>query len=132
LCDAAGRPLRILIAEDEALVAETIRDMIGAAGGESVGVIATALATVGAAGVIQPDVVLMDICLAGEMDGIDAAGIIRAHRATPVVFITGAALNADMQARLAPLGHVELVCKPIDSADLCAAVLRANRAAFVR
>jgi len=131
-CDASGRPLRILIAEDEPLVAETLRDMIAAAGGENVGVISTALATIGAAGVAYPDVVLMDIRLSGDMDGIDAAGIIRAHRATPVVFITGAALDADMRTRLAALGDVELVFKPIEPGELCMAILRAYKGASSR
>jgi CheY-like chemotaxis protein len=120
--------LRILIAEDEPLVAQTLQDMITAAGGENVGVISTALATVGAAGVIHPDAVIMDIHLSGEMDGVDAAGIIRSRRRTPVVFITGTEPDAEMQARLVAHGNVELVFKPIDADELCTAILRAYKA----
>ena len=132
LRDDSGRPLRILIAEDEPMVAQILQDMITAAGGEIMGVISTALATVGAAGLIHPDAVLMDIHLSGKMDGVDAAGIIRSRRRTPVVFITGAALDAEMRNRLAAHGNVELVFKPIEAAELCTAILRAYKAESVR
>jgi len=128
LCDESGRPLRILIAEGEPLVAQILQDMVTAAGGENVGVISTALATVGAAGVIHPDAVIMDIRLSGEMDGVDAAGIIRSRRRTPVVFITGTEPDAEMRTRLAALGVFDLVFKPIDAAELCTAIFRAYKA----
>jgi len=114
------------------MLAAGLQDIVLDAGGEVVGVFTTALAGIGAVGVIHPDVVLMDIRLVGEMDGIDAAGIIRARRPTAVVFITGAPPDADAKARLAMLGPVEIVPKPIKPAMLCAAILRAHTAGAAR
>jgi CheY-like chemotaxis protein len=67
----------------------------------------------------------MDVQLAGAMDGIEAAGIIRARRNTPVVVITGEVDESELRKRLLALEGVEAVLKPLYSRPLCAAILRA-------
>jgi CheY-like chemotaxis protein len=128
LIDKSDRPLRVLIVDDDPAVAVVLEDMVTEAGGESVGIITSALAAIGAAAVISPDVVLMDVRLPGAMDGIEAAGIIRARRAAAVVIITGAAADPEIRARLRSLEGVELVVKPVLENELCAAILRAYAA----
>ena len=128
LVGRSDRPLRVLIVDDDPGVAHVLEDMITEAGGESVGIITSALAAVGAAAVIAPDVVLMDVRLPGAMDGIEAAGIIRARRSAAIVIITGAAADPEIKSRLHTLEGVEFIFKPVLENELCAAILRAHAA----
>lgn len=68
-----GAKARILIVEDEFLVAMTIEDALLQAGHEIVGVVRTGEEAVQAGIKLRPDLVLMDIRLAGQMTGIEAA-----------------------------------------------------------
>jgi CheY-like chemotaxis protein len=122
---SSGRPLRVLIVDDDPAVATLLEDMIIEAGGESAGIITSALAAIGAAVVIAPDVVLMDVRLPGTMDGIEAAGIIRARGSAAVVFVTGANADPEIRARLNTLDGIEIVLKPALENELCGAILRA-------
>jgi len=120
------RPVRVLIVDDDPAVAAVLEDMVVEAGGESLGIITSALAAIGAAAVIAPDVVLMDVRLPGAMDGIEAAGIIRARRSAALVVVTGAAADPDIRSRLKTLEGIEIVFKPVLENELCAAILRAH------
>lgn len=115
----------MLIVEDDGMVAAVLRDIIEEAGGEAVAMITSGLASVGAADGTRPDVIVMDVGLPG-MDGIDAAGIIRARYSIPVVFISGRDIRDEVAARLGALKAVEFLVKPVDAAGLCAALLRAR------
>jgi CheY-like chemotaxis protein len=127
LTDDSGKPLRILVVEDDAAVAALLQDMVEEAGGQSVGLITSALAAIGAAAVIAPDVVLMDVRLHGAMDGVEATEVIRARRSAAVVIITGAGADPEIRARLAALDGVEIVYKPVIESALCSAILRARK-----
>lgn len=122
---ASNRPVRVLIVDDDPAVATVLEDMILEAGGESVGIITSALAAIGAAAVISPDVVLMDVRLPGAMDGIEAAGIIRARGSAAVVIVTGAIADTEIRARLKSLEGIEVVFKPVLENELCSAIVRA-------
>lgn len=65
---------RILVVEDEIIVAENIRSRLRHFGYEVPVVVDSGEEAVQRAGEIRPDLILMDIRLAGEMDGIEAAG----------------------------------------------------------
>jgi len=80
--------VKILIVEDQFLVANDIKDNL-----ENLGYEISAIATSGEkavkkAGEGKTDLVLMDIVLRGEMDGIEAAEIIRSRFDLPVIFLT--------------------------------------------
>jgi CheY-like chemotaxis protein len=128
LTTASKRPLRVLIVDDDAAVATVLEEMITEAGGESVGIITSALAAIGAAAVISPDVVLMDVRLPGAMDGIEAAGVIRARGSAAVVIITGAVADPDIHARLGSQDGFEVVFKPVLEKELREAIRRAYAA----
>ena len=82
------KPLRILVVEDEAIVARDIRLQLAELGYEAVGQARHGEQALQLAERLQPDLVLMDVQLAGPMDGITAAELIRRRLGLPVVFLT--------------------------------------------
>jgi two-component system, response regulator PdtaR len=79
----------VLIVEDEQLIglmlAENVREM----GGEVIAVVTTGQAAVRAARRDPPDVIFMDISLAGVLDGIETARMIKTEQDIPILFFTG-------------------------------------------
>jgi len=88
LTDVDKTSARILIIEDEAVIAVDLTDLATAAGHVIVGIATTASAAVEAARRSQPDLVLADIQLADGSSGIDAVNEILSEISVPVVFIT--------------------------------------------
>lgn len=81
--------LKILLVEDEAVNAMLMSELL-----ESVGYVIARHVTTGENAIMSvkqepPDVILMDIRLAGEIDGIDAAAAIKSESDIPIIFITG-------------------------------------------
>jgi PAS domain S-box-containing protein len=81
-------PARILIVEDESVVAEDIRRKLLDLGYEVLDIAFTGADSVRLAGSDEPDLVLMDISLQGSIDGIEAARMIDVQYDIPVVFLT--------------------------------------------
>jgi len=81
-------PMRILVVEDESIVAEDLRDSLIGLGYAVPSVESTGETAIKKAGEIHPDLVLMDIMLHGKMDGIEAAKNIRDRFDIPVVYLT--------------------------------------------
>lgn len=124
LVNRAGEPLRVLIVEDEAMVAAVLADIVEELGGRVVGMITSGLASVGAASGTRPDVIVMDVGLPG-MDGIDAAAVILARHSTPIVFVSGRDIRAEAEERLGYLDGIEVLLKPIEQDALSQAIHRA-------
>jgi len=80
--------IKILVVEDEAIVARNIEKRLSNAGYHISGVVTTAKEAIEKAHSAKPDLVLMDIKLKGEMDGIEAAKIIRKNLRLPIIFLT--------------------------------------------
>ena len=108
---------RILIVEDEGVVARDIRMQLAALGYDPVGIASSGNEAVALAGTLRPDLVLMDIQLGDGMDGIAAALAIRAQQPIPVVFLTAFAADEVLaRASLAePYGYV---LKPFSEREL--------------
>ncbi|HNW58581.1 MAG TPA: sigma 54-interacting transcriptional regulator [bacterium] len=108
---------RIYIVEDEAIIAMDLRDRLQAQDWEVVGLAFSAEQALPEIAALQPDLVLMDIILAGGMDGIEAAALIAARHEIPTIYITANADPATLQrAKLTePLNYV---IKPIDEKEL--------------
>jgi PAS domain S-box-containing protein len=81
--------LRVLVAEDEGMLLEAICDRLTEAGCEVVGTADTGARAVEAALALRPDMILMDVRLKGDMDGIRAAELINEKMRVPVVYLTG-------------------------------------------
>lgn len=108
---------RILIVEDEAIFALDLEGRLARMGYEPVGRSSSGEGAVALALELRPDLVLMDIRLSGDMDGIAAADEIRRSTHTPVIFLTAYSEDATLnRAMLAdPFGYI---FKPIDDRDL--------------
>ena len=104
---------RILIVEDELFVAMDIELVVEKAGHQTVGFAGTAERAVAMAGELDPDLVLMDIRLRGERDGVDAAIEIRKHFDIPCLVIS-AFTDAPMRDRAAPARVLGFISKPFD------------------
>jgi two-component system cell cycle sensor histidine kinase/response regulator CckA len=108
---------RILIVEDEAIVARDINEQLVELGYDPVGITSMAEEALSLCAQMKPDLVLMDIHLAGEMDGIAAASQIRERYQLPVIFLTAFAEEDTLKrAKLAqPYGYI---IKPFDEREL--------------
>ena len=108
---------RILIVEDERLIAEELHDRLTSLGATVVGSVVSGAQAVSQADALRPDLVLMDICLKGEMDGITAATAIRQTVGTPVVFLTAHSdhMTVDRAKTAGPYGYL---LKPVQEHEL--------------
>ena len=87
---------RVLIVEDELLVAWHLESLIRDQSLEVCGLVPDGDGAVEQAADLDVDLVLMDVRLAGRMDGIEAARRIREQRNTPIIFITA---HGDQETR---------------------------------
>jgi len=79
---------RILIVEDEFITAADLEMELQQIGYDVVGSVGSGEEAIESAELLKPDLVLMDIMLSGEMDGIAAAKVIREKHSIPVIFLT--------------------------------------------
>jgi PAS domain S-box-containing protein len=112
---------KILIVEDENIVAMDIAATLRRLGYEVLGTAARGEQAVELAGQLTPDLVLMDIMLAGPMDGVQAAAAIRARRDVPVVFLTAYTDDRSI-ARATQTEPYGFIVKPYHDRDLRSAV----------
>jgi signal transduction histidine kinase/AmiR/NasT family two-component response regulator len=108
---------RILVVEDESIVALDMRHRLARLGYAVADIAVSGEQAVQRAAELHPDLVLMDINLQGRMDGIEAAARIGAECGTPVIYLTAYADNDTFQrAKLTdPYGYL---IKPFDDRDL--------------
>lgn len=83
-----SEPLRILIAEDEALILMQLEFLIEDAGHQVVGTAATAEEAIRVARATRPDVVFVDLQLRGGSSGIDIVKALRDDGTMVLVFVT--------------------------------------------
>jgi len=108
---------RILIVEDESIVALDLSNRLQDLGYTVVGQTDRGETALLKAEQLRPDLVLMDIQLKGEMDGIQAAGQIRARLFIPVIFLTAHADALSIQ-RAQPAEAYSYILKPFNEAAL--------------
>jgi two-component system, cell cycle sensor histidine kinase and response regulator CckA len=87
----------ILVVEDEHIVAKDIATRLNRRGYEVLSIVGSAQEAINEAGARHPDLVLMDVMLKGEMDGIAAADRIRELYNIPVVYLTAYADEKTLQ-----------------------------------
>ena len=112
---------KILVVEDEQIVATELKERLHALGYRVAGAASTGPEAITKAENLNPDLILMDIRLRGEMDGIDAAGRILASRDVPIVFVTAHADEATLE-RAKVTGPMGYVLKPFSERELQTAI----------
>jgi CheY-like chemotaxis protein/DNA-binding PadR family transcriptional regulator len=112
---------RILVVDDEAIVRNDIASTLAILGYGTAGMAGTGDEAVSRARRDRPDLVLMDIGIPGNLDGIGAAGAIRSELEIPVVFVTSHAEDTVLAAATTtgPYGYVT---KPFTPRDLKVAI----------
>jgi PAS domain S-box-containing protein len=113
--------IRILIVEDEALVAEDLKEMLQGFGYEVCGIADTGEKAIALADEHHPDLVLMDINLSSAMDGITAGGEIRSRWGMPIIYVTAFATQAiiDRAKKTTPSGYI---LKPFNERQIQTAI----------
>ena len=116
-CAAVAKAVNILIVEDEMLVAMAVRRMLESVGHRVCGIAVTAAAAQDLARFHAPDLVLMDVTLKGQVDGIEAAAVLLAERPFALVFVT-AHSDPKARARMQALHPVGILPKPFTERQL--------------
>ena len=109
--------IKILLVENEKIVALDIENMLIRLGYDVLAILTSGMEAVEKAEKLRPDLVLMDIRLQGEIDGVEAANIIYKSSNIPVVYLTAYADKITMErAKLTePFGYI---LKPFDKREL--------------
>lgn len=121
---SAEQHSRVLIVEDELLVATDLQATLEDLGYDVVGTADEGRKALRMVEELQPDLVLMDIQLRGRMDGIEAADAIRRRWQLPVVFLTSYG-SAHMRGRAQAAASYGYVLKPFRPRDLNSTLLLA-------
>ena len=113
--------INIVVAEDEANSAKIIQRNLENHHYNVSAVVSTAAEAIMRTAQEKPDLVLMDINLEGEMDGVDAAREIRSQFNTPIIYITGSADDKILE-RAKSTDPVGFLLKPVHGEELHATI----------
>ncbi|MEL7834033.1 response regulator [Fodinibius sp. Rm-B-1B1-1] len=108
---------KVLIVEDEMIIAMLIERMVKNLGHEVLGKVSTGQDAIDVALGQHPDLILMDIRLKGAIDGIEAIQKIQEKVSMPVIYISG---NTDLahQKKMESTKYLDFLSKPITQSDL--------------
>ncbi|MDX2229073.1 MAG: GAF domain-containing protein [Leptolyngbyaceae cyanobacterium bins.349] len=112
---------RILIVEDDAVAAESVRTFLETSTHFVLDIVTTGFAAIQRASELVPDLVLMDIYLQGEMDGITAAAQIYQQLKIPIIYLSANTEDAILQRAIAtqPFGYL---AKPFNATELLTSI----------
>jgi CheY-like chemotaxis protein len=119
--------VRILVVEDEAITAIVLTRNLEKLGYSVIGTAASGEQACELAASCGPDAIVMDIGLAGEMDGITAALTIRRELNAPIVFASGYN-TAEIIERTGSIPNSAFLGKPVDPQKIHAAFEQLLRA----
>jgi len=123
---AAGQP-RLLIVEDELMVAWGLVDTVHELGWKVCATVRTQDAAIEAASQLKPDAILMDYRLGDGGDGLAAARRIREAADIPIIFCT--AYVAGLGPEVVSVTRAQLISKPVQSSSLREALVWATNIA---
>ena len=112
---------RLIIADDEVIISTQLEEFLMTKGFDIVGIATSGVQAVEMARELKPDLMLMDIVMPGELDGIAAAAKINRELKIPVIFLTAYA-DEEMIQRAKPIGPFGYVLKPIQEQQILAAI----------
>ncbi|HXE38961.1 MAG TPA: EAL domain-containing protein [Azonexus sp.] len=114
-------PINLMVVEDERIVAFDLKNQLLAYGYQVGATVASGEQALQRIAEVAPDLVLMDIHLEGQMDGVEAALEIQARHQIPVIYLTAYAEDDTLRRALAsrPFGYL---VKPWDARELHATI----------
>lgn len=112
--------MRVLIAEDEAIIRMDLREMLIEEGHEVVGEARNGAEAIELGRKLAPDVVFMDVKMPG-MDGIEAACVFQAEKLAPVVMVTAFSQSSYVE-RACDAGAMAYLVKPFSKQDILPAM----------
>jgi len=118
--DAGPVARRVLVAEDEALIRLDLVEMLREEGYDVAGEAADGEEAVRLAGLLRPDLVILDVKMP-KMDGIEAATMIAGERIAPVVMLT-AFSQRELVEQARDAGAMAYLVKPFAKKDLAPAI----------
>lgn len=114
-------PASILLVEDEGIVAHDLAETLTRLGYRVSGIASEGSQAVRMAQELQPELVVMDVSLRGEIDGIQATRLIQERASVPVIFLTGHSDPATLQ-RAVTTGPLGYIVKPFQEVELRCAI----------
>ncbi len=114
----------IFIVEDEFVLSFFLKSYLEARGYEIPAVLTSGEEAIELAEKLKPDLILMDIVLAGEIDGIKAAAVIKENFNIPTVFIS-ACFEKETIEKTTAVSSFGFLSKPVDTKVLETTILRA-------
>jgi CheY-like chemotaxis protein len=115
---------KILIVEDELIIQLVNKQVLSDAGFQITDAVATGEDAIESVRTNPPDIILMDIKLDGEMDGIDAMEHIRKFSTIPVIYITGNSDSYHMKRAKETNMHAFMI-KPVEFETLIKSINKA-------
>jgi two-component system, cell cycle response regulator len=116
-----AEPVSILVVEDEGIVARDLQESLQRLGYEVAGIASEGAQAVSMAEQRHPALVVMDVSLRGEIDGIQAARLIQERSHVPIIFLTGHSDPATLQ-RAVTAGPLGYILKPFQEVELRCAI----------
>ena len=124
--EAGNMKTRILIVEDESIVALDLQTQLTCAGFQVIGPVDSYSEAVALATADSQDLILMDIRLKGSETGIDAVNRIREKNATPVIFLS-ALSDRDTLHKVEQISDTQFIKKPFSISELISVIEKINR-----
>lgn len=113
---------KIMIVEDEVLIGMMIKRKVEAVGYQVCDIPTSGEQAIEQAFIEKPDMLIMDVCLAGQMSGIEAARQIKKALNTPIVFFTGNNTDKTLIEQSKDVNPVAIVDKMGSINDLFSAI----------
>ena len=104
--------VKILIVEDEAIAAFSLQTTLNHTGYSNIHILSNGEEAVLYSNTNSPDLIIMDIKLAGELSGIEAAGLIKAVKDVPIIIMTGYS-NEDVIKEVKRIKPLAIHTKPL-------------------
>lgn len=112
---------KILIVEDEALIALGTKLLLTKKGFNVLKPVANGIDAIEATSKHNPDIILMDMMLEGDMNGVETAKKILSFCNTNIIFLTGC-IDDDIIVTIKNLKPAGLFIKPVSLSDLMSAI----------
>ncbi|MEG4517594.1 MULTISPECIES: ATP-binding protein [unclassified Microcoleus] len=117
----AERAIKILIVEDELLIAKNLAPKLEKLGYQIADIVSSGADAIQRARELQPDLILMDIVIKGDIDGIETAAIINQELDIPIIYTTAYADDATLQ-RAENTGSYGYLLKPFKEREMHATI----------